>query len=507
MGMGTGTSAASTTAAGPGVVGPVVTPGRQATGIRPRTGWRSAWARVAVVAALAGAVRVPFVWRSLSPDEGGLLHVAAQWSPGTSLYGDYFVDRPPVLIAIFALADALGGTPALRTLGIVAAVATVLLAACLGRVAATAPQAPVLAALTAAVFVSTPLFSTVVNAELLALPFVLAGTVALVAAVRATAPVPAVAWAVLAGAAGAGGALVKQSVVDLFVIAAVLLLVQRRLRLLPAVAGGALAAVAVAVGAAYLRGTDPLDLWNAVIGFRLEAAAVIVDGAPASTPNRLGGVLLALLGSGAPVLAVVLGLRLREPARSVPDLRWPALAVLACELAVVLLGGSYWLHYLMGLVPGLVLITVAATQRPLGRSRLVPAAYAFAVLSTVCVTGWVLATPIPRSSEPAVAWLDEHTRPGDTAVVAFGAPNILRESGLRSPYPELWSMTVRVRDADLADFTAVLESADRPTWVVVSGVSVSTWGVEATEAKQVLRERYDKVDATGGWTFWRVDAS
>ena len=104
---------------------------------------RSPWERVAALAVLAGAVCLPFAGRPLSPDEGGLLILGGQWSDGSSLYGDYFVDRPPLLIALFSLADALGGTPwALRLLGVVAVVTTVLVAGAVGR--APGPSAPVL---------------------------------------------------------------------------------------------------------------------------------------------------------------------------------------------------------------------------------------------------------------------------------------------------------------------------------------------------------------------------
>ena len=70
----------------------------------------------------------------------------------------------------------------------------------------------------------------------------------------------------------------------------------------------------------------------------------------------------ALAGSIAPFVAAGLVVRLRGPATyGVRDLRWPALALLSWELVVVLLGGSYWLHYLMGLVPGLM-APLAATS-------------------------------------------------------------------------------------------------------------------------------------------------
>ena len=79
---------------------------------------------------------LPFAGRSLSPDEAGYLIVGAQWGEGACLYGDYWVDRPPGLIAIFEAADALGGTVPLRLIGALAAVLTVVLAGVLGRLAA-----------------------------------------------------------------------------------------------------------------------------------------------------------------------------------------------------------------------------------------------------------------------------------------------------------------------------------------------------------------------------------
>jgi hypothetical protein len=451
---------------------------------------RSPWERVAALAVLAGAVWLPFAGRPLSPDEGGLLILGGQWSDGSSLYGDYFVDRPPLLIALFSLADALGGTPwTLRLLGLVAVVATVLLAGAVGRAAAVSPVLP---ALTAAVLVATPLFGgTVVNGELLGLPFLVGGCVAVLVAARSD---RWLGFALAAGVLGACGALVKQSLLDVFVLAVVLLAGRRRWGALGALAGAALATIALAVALAFWRGTAPTDLWDAVVVFRREAASVIASSATEATTSRLRGMLLALLGSGVPLLVVALVRRARGSA-----LLWAALAVLAWELAVVLAGGSYWLHYLMGLVPGLVLLSAAAP----GTDRLVRAAYAVCAVSTAVTVCWVLLQPIDRPEEPAVAWLDEHAEPGDTALVAFGGANILRETGLDSPYPDLWSLPVRVHDPDLTALGDLLASADRPTWLIVAGSSLSTWGVDATAADRLLAEHYDQATAAGDWTIYR----
>ncbi|WP_036506531.1 hypothetical protein [Nocardioides sp. URHA0020] len=465
--------------------------------------------QVGLLAAVAGICLVPFAGRALSPDEGGLLLLAEQWAPGTSLYGDYFVDRPPGLIALAALADAAGGDWAFRALGIVAVIVTVLLSGLLGRLAAPdRPVAPVLTAATAALLATTPLFGgTVVNGELLGLPFLLGGLVSALLAARADSPRAAWWWAALAGASGAGGALVKQSLLDVFVFSAVLLLVSRRVRPALGIAVGAVTTVALAVWLSSHRGTDPGELWDAVVVFRQQAASVIATSATDTTQQRLLGMLFALLATGAPLLMVVLARRLPSRATpGVPDLRWPALATLAWELVAVLLGGSYWLHYLMGLVPGLVLLTAAACQRALPGRRVLGAAYGVMAISTVSALVYVAVQPIQRPEHPAVAWLDQHTRSGDTAVIAFGAPNILQAAGLRSPYPDLWSLPVRVHDPELRQLSVLLASADRPTWVVVAGTSLRSWGIDASSADRVLAEYYDRATTAGDWTIYREDA-
>src|SRR4029077_9507232 len=103
----------SGTKAQPARVSTIVAPGTRASTFLPRR----TWVPGAVLAAGAATVvlRLPFVAAPLSPDEGGFLVLARQWhvaGPGGSLYGSYWVDRPPLLVATFQLADALGGLTA-----------------------------------------------------------------------------------------------------------------------------------------------------------------------------------------------------------------------------------------------------------------------------------------------------------------------------------------------------------------------------------------------------------
>ena len=85
---------------------------------------------VAIAVVLTVVARLPALTRPVRADEAGFLLVARAWSPqADSLFGPYWVDRPPPLIAVFGAVDALGGVTTLRLLGALVAGLTVLLAA------------------------------------------------------------------------------------------------------------------------------------------------------------------------------------------------------------------------------------------------------------------------------------------------------------------------------------------------------------------------------------------
>jgi hypothetical protein len=111
-------------------------------------------------------------------------------------------------------------------------------------------------------------------------------------------------------------------------------------------------------------------------------------------------------------------------------------------------------------------------------------------------------------ADVAVAdYLRDHAQPGDTAVVGFGNPAILENAHLGSPYPQLWSLPVRVRDPALTELTQILTGHDRPTWVVVNGATLATWGVDDTRAQPVLDREYRLVDTEGDYHVYRERVS
>lgn len=457
---------------------------------------------IVLLALAAGALRLAFLGIPLSSDEGGYLVAASQWSAGTSTYGDHFVDRPPLLMAVFALADALGGTWPLRVIGVLVVGVSVLLAGRLGGVAAAA---------TAAVLLSMPLFDPLpVNGELLSVPFVLAGILALVHAERAASRGRrywATAWATaLAGLLAACAFLVKQNVVDVGVVAAALLLAQARrggwrdagVRV-AVFACAALVTLALAVWGASLRGTSPSDLWDAVVLFRMDAASWLRALGDPSADYRRMVLLLVLLASAVP-LVVAACLREARRTRPTPYLVPAALALLCWEVLGFLVGGGYWRHYLIALVPGVVLLVASVRA-----NRVLWVGLALATLSAVIQLPLVPLHP-PRDVVDAevVAFLREHSDPGDTLVVGFGHANILRSSGLESPYEHLWVLPTQVRDTDLAELTSVLAGDEAPRWLVVDGDSLDDKGLEHDAAQAVLEERYTPVAQVVRWRIFEL---
>lgn len=446
-----------------------------------------------VIAAVAALVRIPFLAQPLGSDEGGYLLVASQWSPGSSVYGSYFVDRPPLLVALFGLADALGGAVPLRLLGLVAVVASILLAA---RLAGSA------GALLCGALLSTPLFDAMeIDGELLAVPFVLGCLVLLVRSVRGRSEADRYAAPFVAGVLAVAAALVKQNLVDGLVAGAVLLAglaLQRRWRealtRAAAFGAGAVGTLVVALGYADLRGTGPGALWDALVTFRAQAAAVISASASSTTTERFHTMLVAGLVAGVPLVVAAAALGLRRPLREPPVLA-AAVAVLAWEVAGALLGGSYWQHYLVAVVPGLVLLVAASD-----RSRWLGVAVGYAATASGLALVYALMHPAPPSSDQTVAaYIRSESRPGDTVVVAFGHPDIVRGTGLSSPYEHLWSLSARVRDPDLTELGGVLGGPDPPRWVVVSGTSLATWGIDPTAAEGELDAGYREVTSAGDW--------
>jgi hypothetical protein len=284
-----------------------------------------------------------------------------------------------------------------------------------------------------------------------------------------------------------------------------------------AFAAGAATVLVAALAGASVRGTSPTGVWDAVVWFRLRATDVIGSSASPATSQRLGHLALAYLCSGAAVVLVVTAVTvLRQAVRrddtGAPSavseplsglLAWPALAMATWELVAVALGGSYWLHYLTGTVPGLAVLLAVVRPRPPAR-RLLGLAVGYTVVASAAVSVYVHAAG-PASTPPDAEverYLHGHAATTDGVVVAFGHPDIVAGSRLHSPYEYLWSLPVRVRDPRLAELEDVMAGPAAPRWVVVAGDSLASWGIRADDTERYLQQHYTEQVTYGDWHVW-----
>ncbi|KRC66709.1 hypothetical protein ASE12_19210 [Aeromicrobium sp. Root236] len=447
-------------------------------------------------------VRVVMFRTYVGGDEAGFLIVGNHWHDGSSLYGDYWVDRPPLLLWLNDLA---GGVTSLRILGLAASVLSVLGAAWAAHLARGA-QAARWAAGAAALFgIAQWLGIARVNGEMLAAPFV-AWSIALTlhAVLRTPWRVPA---AIGAGVLAVCALSIKQSVIEAFVFALALglaMVVQRRdsrgvvLRMVAWGALGAVLTLAAVLLGAEARGTSPSDLFDAVIRFRAEAGEVIRSSASDATPLRL----LVMMGTwtvsglgAATALTVWQGARRKDP------LLLATGATLLCSLVIALFGGSYWAHYLIQMVPAasLGIGLLADRLSPRLMRRLAIATVTLTLANLVWSVGF---QPDDNGQQHTIGtWLREARQPGDTGVVTFGQPNVLYEAHMSSPYIYLWSLPVRTRDPHLRELATVMSSPQRPTWVV-NWSGLNSWGIEPGRTEPLLRDGYRKVATICGRSIW-----
>jgi hypothetical protein len=408
-----------------------------------------------------------------APDEGGFLVVAGQWhSDGTTLYGHYWVDRPPLLITVFALAHALGGLLALRIIGALACLIIVwMLFSTVRRLYD--ERAARWAVVVAGALMVNPLYGAVdVNGELFALVFVALGIRLAVEAIRSEDVLLARAAALGAGAAAVAAVLTKQNIADVAIFAAAYWVVSwrtgklsgaRLLALIGYAAFGALLAYGVVMLWALAHGTSPEAVYEATYPFRVKAGAVIAEDARPESSVRLAALARAFAGSLVPVLLVAAAVFAVRRPRDVAVLAG-VVAMIAYGTFSVLAGGSYWLHYLVETVPAVVLATGAlAASAP----RAVRPVGALVALSGLVAGIVVMFHPTPTPGSVIGDAIGASARPGDTIVSAFGDPNILLASGMQSPYPYLWSLPARVRDPDLDLLGRVVAGPSAPTWFVL----------------------------------------
>jgi 4-amino-4-deoxy-L-arabinose transferase-like glycosyltransferase len=430
-------------------------------------------------ASCAVLVHLVYLTTPLRVDEAGVSLVArsAIEDPPSLLYGRLWIDRPPLLIGLFALADAAGGAVGVRMLGVLAAAGMVCSVAWTTRRLLgekwTAPAAVMAAALGSAPALS----AHITYAELIAAPLCCAAIGCALPTMH-TSTVHTRSWGI-AGALAAGAPLVKQSFGDamLALIIAAALAPTARLAVmrLTILTTGAALPVGIVLAWAVTAGPGVGPLWYAVVAFRMDAARALAE---ASVPlsERLPQLGLGIAVAGYVVLAPLVVRGLRAAFRA----SWRSGLVLAVWLTAgwvgILGGGYFWTHYMIGVAPVMVILAIYGLQarcsprlsvgarRP-ATSKAIIGAFLM-VHACATLVGYRAVGASSQHTTMAVAGtLREQARPDDFVLVMYARANVAYYSGMQPAFPYQWSLMYRaIPDAE-EDLAAMLESSRRPTWI------------------------------------------
>ena len=480
-----------------------------------------------VAVALAVLGRFAGMLWPLRPDEAGFLLVARAWDPQPdALFHPYFVDRPPSLVALVRVVDAVGGPYALRVVGALACGAAVLLVAAVVRelargLAGRVAPAPLhlvtvgTALLTAAFLINPQVDAVGVKGELLGVPFILASCLAALRGLRRRSLAAAAAAGFLAMAAVG----LKQSLVGGLVFGAVLLLVACATKHLPLrdtarLAAGALVGasipVVLTIGWAVAAGVDLATLEYAVIGFRSDASAVILNQDNPANGSRTMILLLVFAGTGMVLVMAWCLARIRVALRRLPAPAVAALAMLVVDLAAIALSGSFWRPYLFTLVSPLMMMWACVRVAELGdlseqdnlalradgkwhprrEVLLVALCVGSGVISLAAWTGVFWGNGDPPAEYEVGRAIASVADDDETLVVYGGRADLQWASGLDSPYEHLWSLPMRTMDPELEQLRTLLAGPEAPEWFVTA-VGLGAWdGIGERALSDVIASRY-----------------
>lgn len=453
-------------------------------------------------------LHLPFLSTNLDSDEGGFALVARLWtSPGHYLYGPLWVDRPPGLIAVFAVADQLGpyGVRLMTTVMATLLVAMVALAA---RTVGGGGAARWSAWTACALVSSTFLGGYELNGELVAATAVAASVAASLAARRGRSG-----CVVVAGLLATCALLCKQNFADALAFGVVLILLdalrtrgwRRGLRRGAGFAVGAAVPVALAgVWAGAHGGVNAL--LYATYGFRVDASRVMASWSFAAPEHRLWRLVIFAVLSGMVSILVLLMVAHRARLRRLDPIGWAIAAGLFVELLGIAGGGNFWVHYLIGPVPMLALGIGLSTRPSWALWRLARGVVVLAVATTLVAVPITAGARTHGSAGQYVAdWLRASARPGDSVVIPYTHPNVIEMSGLLPAYPYAWSLPLRTLDPHLDLLVRTLEGPQAPTWVV-RWDHAHTWGLDpADRVQHALEQHYHQVADLCGHSVWLHD--
>ena len=456
---------------------------------------------VPIAAVAAFLLRLPGLTRPIRADEAGFTLVGQAWDPRPdSVYGSYFVDRPPLLIELYRASDALAGPLFIRFVGALACALLVVTAANVARLVATEAAARWTAVAVAAITTNIAINAVAVKGELLALPFLWAACgspCSRCGTARGCTPSAPACWPGWRSASSRTWSAAWCSPPSCSWPA-------------PSPAGSPrrtwrgsrsprrpAAAIPVlgTVGWAWSAGVDLDALWYAVYGFRFDAAGVLTSGGAESETVRLALLVVSALGAG--MLLVIGGfvVHIRGEWEDDAPLTAAVAAMLVVDIAGLVLGGSFWRDYLFPLLPATAMCAALLARRRSKRGVAMRAVIAAAAASTLLLlAGWAgyQALGLQEFDEVDTGEaLHDVAEPGDSLVVFGGRADLQMTSGMASPYEHLWSLPMRTMDPELADLRGIVTGEDPPTWVV-EWVPFDTWSTRyGGELAGLVESRYE----------------
>jgi hypothetical protein len=179
----------------------------------------------------------------------------------------------------------------------------------------------------------------------------------------------------------------------------------------------------------------------------------------------------------------------------------PALAAWGlAALAGVALGGSYWPHYLIALVP-LAAAGAAATLARHPRSAVVALLVLLLPAARTALQDALRDWPdrYQGAAASAAAYVRARAEPHQSVYVLYAKANVVYYSGLRDPFPYNWSLMMRAAPRAQPRLRTLLASEPRrPTWIV-EWQAPTAFGLDRSGAtRALLRWHYRRVAGVCG---------
>lgn len=441
-------------------------------------------------------LRTPGTTMPFERDEGEYAYVAQRWLAGEPPYASAFFQKPPGIVAVYALAFVIGGesVAAPHAAATLAVLATLVLVFFVVRRLASEHAALAASALQGLLCADPAFVANAANTELFMLP---ALTGSWLAALRAAERRGGLGWSFAAGALGAVALLFKQPAAPNVLLAALVAVTGagRGGTLRRALVWGAGACVVFSGVTLYFAQAGALGaMWDCVVGYNVAyASALAISEYPRaialSFPQSLRpfGAIYALAGMG--IVGLTLRAKRAQPGAAVRSAAWLLSGWLGVSLLGVAMGGYFREHYYLQATPPLAALAgvgaadvlapaIAARRRGLALLAIVGGVIVVGVAASARY--YLAATPEARSrlvypdnpfaESVAVARLVHERTRTDERVFVFGSePQILFLARRRSAsrYMYVYPLMLPTGDARQRQRAALAEiERERPAVIV-----------------------------------------